>query len=355
VQWILREHDLLERCRRRYGDVFSLNAWPFLYLLVVVCDPEEIKRIFTADSDAVRAGEGNAPLVNIVGPESVLLLDGARHLHRRKLMLPSFHGERIRAYGDLMREITDAEIDRWPLRTPFEAHASMQKITLRVILRAIFGIEDAARMSELEHLVPGMMSSPALMVPILRHDYGPASPWRRFTARRSAIDAILFNEMARKRADPNLAQRNDVLSLLLQATDERGEHMTDTELRDQLVTLLVAGHETTATVLAWTFERLLRNPHVLTRLRATLAEDNEEYLECVIKESMRSRPPVHPAPARVARTERADLRERAGASPASQTGACSQHPQRREYLRGTSAVVERVEELTRAASLLQAA
>ncbi|HEY2141407.1 MAG TPA: cytochrome P450 [Solirubrobacteraceae bacterium] len=292
VPWLLAEHRLLERCRRRYGDVFTLNSWPFDDLLVVVCDPVEIKRIFTADSDVVRAGEGNGFLEDVTGPESVLLLDGDRHLHRRKLMLPSFHGERIGAYGDLMREITDAEVDSWSVGSAFPAHTSMQRITLRVILRAIFGIEDAARMTELERLIPGLLGSIALVVPQLQRDLGPGSPWRRFTATRDAVDAILFDEMARKRADPRLAERDDVLSMLLQATDGHGEHMTDTELRDQLVTLLLAGHETTATALAWTFERLLRNPRVLTRLRATLAEDDEQYLECVIKESMRSRPVV---------------------------------------------------------------
>jgi cytochrome P450 len=253
AHWLLREHDLLERCRRRYGDVFSLNTWPFDDKLVVICDPDEIKRIFTGDPQSLRAGEGNAVLEPVVGPESVLLLDEARHLHRRKLMLPSFHGERISTYGELMREITDAEIDAWPVGSPFPIHESMQRITLRVILRAVFGIEDAARMHELERLIPGLIGSPALVVPFLQHDFGPGSPWRRFTTRRDAIDAILFDEMARKRSDPNLAERSDVLSMLLEATDEHGQRMTDTELRDQLITLLLAGHETTATALAWTF------------------------------------------------------------------------------------------------------
>jgi cytochrome P450 len=300
VPWLLREHDLLERCRRRYGDVFTLDSYPFDDLLVVVCDPAEIKRIFTGDTDTLRAGEGNQVLEPVVGPESVLLLDGAAHLHRRKLMLPPFHGERIGAYGELMREITEAEIDAWPIGSAFPIHNSMQTITLRVILRAIFGIEDATRMHELEALIPGLIGSPALVVPLMQHDFGPASPWRRFTDRRAAVDAILFDEMARKRADPHLSERSDVLSLLLQATDEQGERMTDMELRDQLVTLLLAGHETTATALAWTFERLLRNPEPLARLRATLAEGSEDYLECTIKESMRSRPVVSYAMRRLA-------------------------------------------------------
>jgi len=289
AQWLLNEHHLLERCRRRYGDVFSLKMWP-LGLLVVVCDPAEIKRVFTGDPDVLQAGEGNAVTEPVAGPESVLLLDGKRHLHTRKLMLPSFHGERIKVYGELIGEIADAEIDRWPLQAAFPVHASMQAITLRVILRAVFGIEDVARRAELERLIPKLIGSPALLWPVLQYDLGAWSPWRRFLALRDEVDAILFDEIARKRSDPRLALHDDILSLLLQARDENGEAMSDGELRDQLVTLLLAGHETTATALAWTFERLLRNPVTLGRLQNALTDGDEEYLECVIKESLRSRP-----------------------------------------------------------------
>jgi cytochrome P450 len=299
AQWLLREHRLLERCRRRYGDVFSLRMWP-LGLLVVVCEPAEIKRIFTGDPEIVQAGEGNAVTEPVAGPESVLLLDGKRHLHTRKLMLPSFHGERIQAYGDLIGEIAAAEIDRWPVGTPFPIHPSMQTITLRVILRAVFGIEDVARRIELERLIPELINSPALLWPVLQYDLGPRSPWRRFLALREEVDAILFDELARRRSDPDLAERGDILSMLLQARDEEGEAMGDWELRDQLVTLLLAGHETTATALAWSFERILRNPAVLGRLRVALAEGDEDYLDCVIKESLRSRPIIPYAMRRLA-------------------------------------------------------
>ena len=292
VRWLLTEHALLERCRERYGDVFSLKAWP-LGLLVIVCDPDEIKRIFTGDPNTLQAGEGNSVLEPITGPQSVLLLDGEEHLHRRKLMLPSFHGERMSAYGGLIEDIANNEIDAWPLRTVFPVHPSMQRITLRVILRAVFGIENAVRMGELERLIPGLLGSPALVWPILQHDLGPGSPWRRFRVTRGAVDAILLAQIARTREDPDLAQRSDVLSLLLQARDEDGQQMSDPELRDQLMTLLLAGHETTATALAWTFERVLRTPQVLERLRATLAEGEDDYLECTIKESLRSRPVVN--------------------------------------------------------------
>jgi cytochrome P450 family 135 len=289
--WLLAEHDLLARCRRRYGDVFSLRIWPVGFV-VVIADPAEIKRVFTSDPNQLRAGEGNVVMQPVAGPESVLLLDDKRHLNRRKLMLPPFHGERMSVYADLIGEIADEEIARWPLGDPFSAHTSMQRITLRVILRAVLGIEDPARGAELERLLPKLLNSPALLWPILQRDMGARSPWRRFTALRERVDAILFDEIARKRADPDLAEHEDILSMLVQAHDEHGESMTDEELRDQLVTLLLAGHETTATGLAWTFERVLRTPDVHARLRTAIAEDDERYLDCLIKEGLRLRPVV---------------------------------------------------------------
>jgi cytochrome P450 family 135 len=289
--WLLAEHDLLARCRRRYGDIFSLRIWPVGFL-VVIADPAEIKRVFTSDPDQLRAGEGNVVMQQVAGPESVLLLDGKRHLNRRKLMLPPFHGERMSVYADLIGEIADAEIARWPVGEPFSAHESMQRITLRVILRAVLGIEDAARGAELERLLPKLLNSPALLWPFLQRDMGARSPWRRFVALRERVDAILFDEIARKRADPNLAEHEDILSMLLGARDEHGEAMTDEELRDQLVTLLLAGHETTATGLAWIFERVLRTPGVHADLRRAVAEDDDRYLDCLIKEGLRLRPVV---------------------------------------------------------------
>ncbi len=287
--WLLREHDLLGRCRRRYGEVFSLNMWP-LGFMVVVADPDEVKRIFTGDPDVFHAGEGNAVTEPVAGPESVLLLDGEPHLQRRKLMLPPFHGERLGVYGDLIAEITDQQIEGWQPDTEFAIHPAMQAITLSVILRAVLGVEDAARRAELERLMPRLINSPALLWPFLQYDLGPHSPWRRFLALRDRIDVLLFEEIQFKRDDPDLAEREDILSLLLQARDEQGEPMGDSELRDQLVTLLLAGHETSATALAWAFERLLRTPAVLERLRTKLTEGDGEYLDCVIKETMRSRP-----------------------------------------------------------------
>jgi cytochrome P450 len=289
--YVLREHALLRGCRRRYGPVFSLNAWP-VGLMVVVADPGEVKRIFTGDPGVLHAGEGNAVALPVAGAESILMVDEERHLRRRKLMLPPFHGERLGVYETLIEEIADAEIDRWPLRTEFPIHPTMQAITLRVILRAVLGIEDAARRSELERLIPDLINSRILLWPFLQRDLGARSPWRRFGALSDRVDTLLFEEIEAKRRDPALAERDDILSMLLGARDEQGEPMGDGELRDQLVTLLLAGHETSATTLAWAFERLVRTPAALGRLRDSLAEGSEDYLDCVVKETLRARPIV---------------------------------------------------------------
>lgn len=285
------EQTLLERCQRRYGDVFMIRVWPF-ERLVVVADPAEVKRIFRGDATLLHAGEGNKILEPLVGLESVLLLDESDHMHQRKLMLPSFHGDRMRLYGDLMEEITLEEIDRWPLGEAFELHGPMQAITLRVIMRAVFGIEDTGRLKRLERLLMRMLDlgQATMMVPFLQHDLGTRSPWGRFTAVRAAADEMMFAEIRERRGSPGLEERSDVLSLLMQARDEDGQPMSDRALRDELVTLLVAGYETTATQLAWTFERLLRHPRVLDRLLAEIASGDDGYLDVVIKESQRSRP-----------------------------------------------------------------
>jgi len=273
-----------------------LHATGFGLPLVVVADPAEARRIFAGDPATLRAGDGNSgPLRELVGEQSLLLLDEQRHLHRRKLMLPPFHGERMRVYGELMTEIADAEIDRWPLDRAFPIHPSMQAITLRVILRAIFGIEhDERKLSRLEKLFvrysrQGMRPWMLLMA---RRELPRFGPWRPFLRTRAEVDELLCDEIDSRTRDPKLEAREDILSLLIQARDEDGQGLSPPELRDQLMTLLVAGHETTATGLAWSIERLLRHPHVLQRLTIELAAGHEEYLGCVVQESLRSRPVI---------------------------------------------------------------
>jgi cytochrome P450 len=292
--WLLAEPTLFPRWRERYGDVFMLRSTGFTPPLVVVADPAEAKRIFAGDPTTLRAGSANGgPLGRLVGDQSLLLLDEERHLHRRKLMLGPFHGERMRLYGELMKAIADEEIDRWPLHQAFPLHPSMQAITLRIILRAVFGVEhDEQKLAHVERLFVryGNQGMRPWMLMMAMRDLPRHGPWQAFLRTRAEVDKLLYEEIDRRTNDPRLAEREDILSLLVQARDEDGAGLSSVELRDQLMTLLIAGHETTATALAWSFERLLRTPRVLRRLTQELEAGEEEYLGWVIKESLRSRP-----------------------------------------------------------------
>jgi cytochrome P450 len=268
--------------------------------IVFISDPGAIKQIFTGDPDVLHAGEANAtPLEPLMGRNSVLTLDGPEHMRQRKLMLPSFHGQRMQRYGDLMRSIAENEVRSWPVGEPFALRPRSQAITLEIILRAVFGIKDAERLARLRDRLGRMLDmgmqpsalASIVLVPI-RRTFG-RRVWKRFRQLRSDVDEILYDEIRRRRTMSNLAEHQDVLSILLQARDEQGKPMTDAELRDELMTLLVAGHETTATTLAWTFDQLLRHPAELEKLESEIeAGESEEYLDAVIKETLRIRPVV---------------------------------------------------------------
>jgi cytochrome P450 len=294
----------LEACRRRYGDVVKLGTL-FDSGFVMVFDPGMLKEVFQGSGEQLHAGEANALLGPVLGERSVLLLDGAEHLRHRRLLLPPFHGERMRAYGEAIREATDREIESWPVGEPFSVMASMQSLTLRVIVRAVFGYEAGADADELRRRLRAMIEPVArprgLLLIGLLDRFGAArraAATSRFEAQRRAVDEILYAEIARRRSEPDLEQRTDVFSALLLAQDEQGERLSDREVRDELVTLLLAGHETTATGLAWTFDLLLHTPAVHTRA----LERDEEYLDAVVKESLRLRP-VIPGVGRVVRGE----------------------------------------------------
>jgi cytochrome P450 len=247
----------------------------------------------------LHAGEANAPpLEPIMGKHSVLLLDGAEHMRQRKLMLPSFHGERMQGYGDQMAEIAHREIDSWPVGEPFALRDRTQAITLEVIMRTVFGIRDAERLAQLSDVLSRMLdigtnrlAMAGIAFPALRRTIGKGI-WDRFFALRAQADELIYDEIRRRRDDPATPERDDVLSILLQARDEDGQAMTDVELRDELMTLLVAGHETTSTAISWAFDLLLHDPERLARLRAELEEGGDEYLDAVIKETLRIRPVV---------------------------------------------------------------
>ncbi len=285
----------IEACRRRYGDVVTFSSL-FDSCFVMVFDPDLVKQVFRQPPDRLRAGEANAVLGPVVGERSVLLLDGSEHLRQRRLLLPPFHGERMRTYEAVMQEAADRAIDGWPVGEPFALLPSMQSLTLDVIMRAVFGVDEGPRQEELKRRVRAMIDPVSrrlgvLLLAVTGGRFGSAAG-ERFEERRRAMDELIYEEIARRRAAPDLREREDILSMLLLARDEDGDAMTDRELRDELVTLLVAGHETTATGLAWAFELLLRNPDVLERLRAGLAEGGDDYLNAVVKETLRARPVI---------------------------------------------------------------
>jgi cytochrome P450 len=290
------------RFARRYGPV-AKTSFPGFGRMIYVSDPELAKQVFSGDPTLFHAGEAAEGVIGpVVGPNSVLTLDERPHMRQRKLLLPPFHGESMRRWGDTIREITERDIDAWPVGKPFALRSRTQRITLEVILRAVFGVRERTRFERAQALIDefARRAGPITLLPFMRRDLGRFSPWPRFKRARAALDAFLYDEIDRRREESDLEARDDVLSLLLQASDEDGQPMTDRELRDELVTVLGAGHETTATGLAWAFERLLRNPEVLDRLKRSL-DDGDEYLDATIKETLRIRPVLLDTARRVTR------------------------------------------------------
>jgi cytochrome P450 len=286
----------LTHLQRRYGDIFTLS-FPYFGRLVYVADPALVKAVFTGPADRFHAGEANATVLEpALGPNSVLTLDDAPHMQQRKLLLPPFHGERIERYGELIREVTLREMESWPVGEPFALRPHTQRITLAVIMRAVFGVHAEERLARFARLIDAFAGrvNAITVFPMLRRDLGRWSPWTRFLRAREALDEFIYEEIALGRAETGTAERerDDVLSLLLAARHDDGSPMSDEELRDELVTVLGAGHETTATALAWAMERLLRNPRVLGCLRESLAGGEVEYLDATIKETLRTRPVI---------------------------------------------------------------
>jgi len=282
----------LERQWRRHGDAFSIN-FPGFGRMAYFAHPDTVKQIFTGDPGSLHAGEANGRVLEpALGKFSLLTLDEDDHLRQRKLLLPPFHGERVRRYGELIAGIAEREIERWPLGQPFALRPRMQSITLDVILRAVFGVRGEDRLARFRATLPQLTeaSGVVMWLPFMRRNFGPWSPWARFVRMRRAVDDLVYEEIRLRRADPDASERDDVLSLLLQARHEDGSPMSDLELRDELITLLTAGHETSATALAWSVERLLRNPEALERLLSD--PDDDAYLEAVVKETLRVRPVV---------------------------------------------------------------
>jgi len=291
LAWWTRSIPLFERCRARYGKRFTLHLLqtpPGVHL----SDPDEIKEVFTAPADVLHPGEGARILEPVVGANSVILLDEGAHLSQRKLMLPAFHGERMAALTGLLEEVTEREVASWPLDTPVELHPRFQALTLEVILRAVFGLDPGSRLESLRDAFGFILefgNHPASMFPLLQR----GERWHEYVRSRAAIDALLFELIDERRADPSAEERDDVLAMLLAARHEDGSQMSEQELRDELMTLLVAGHETTASELAWAFERLARAPEALAPLLDEVDSDSgDDYLTATIHETLRHRPVI---------------------------------------------------------------
>jgi cytochrome P450 len=293
--WMFRPLPFMERCRARHGDVFTVRL-PLSGGVVNICDPQLIRTVFADRGDRLHAGEANIVLQPVLGSRSVLLLDGPEHKRQRKLMLPSFHGERMQRHGPLIAGVTARRVEGWPTGRAFPLRSEFQEITLDVILRAVFGLAEGERLTELRASLGGLLASGRnrlAMLPPLQRPLGGLSPWARLMRARAACDRLLYAEIRRRRTAPDLAGRDDVLSLLLLARDEQGREMTDVELRDELITLLLAGHETTATSLAWLFDLVLHEPAAMRRLEAeVLNGGGTAWLDACITEAMRLRPVV---------------------------------------------------------------
>jgi cytochrome P450 len=285
----------LERCRERYGKRFTIRL-PLTPAFVMLTDPDEVKQVFTAPPDVLQPGRGARVLEPVVGANSVLLLDEGPHMEQRKLMLPAFHGERMERLAGLMTEVAAEEVESLPRGAPVALHPRMQELTLKIILRAVFGIDPGARFDALRERLQSMLAfgdKPISLLPP-RPDGTVAKvaervgPFAQFVRLQEEVDEILFALIDERRAGGG--EGNDVLAMLLEARHEDGSPMDEQEIRDELLTLLVAGHETTATSLAWAFERLVHEPAVLERLVEEIDGDDDAYVTATIQETLRARP-----------------------------------------------------------------
>jgi cytochrome P450 len=287
---------------KKYGDVYTVRLMPKGRPLVLFTRPEHAKEIFAGDPEIFHAGKGNAILGPVMGEHSLLLQDGAAHKRARKLLMPAFNGQALRGYQEMVSQIARDEVAHWRRGQRFRSHDRMNVLTLEIILRVVFGVTDEARLAALRPRVNATVNvSPAVLlvwsIPAL-HRIGP---WKAAVENQVELDELMYAEIRERRTAPDLAERTDVLSRLIREGEETGDRLSDTELRDQLVTLLLAGHETTATALAWALYELGRQPELMRRTQAAADAgdaDGDAWLDAVMKESLR----LHPVIPMVVRT-----------------------------------------------------
>jgi len=298
--FVTQRHWAAPRWRRKYGDVFSLHLAP-AGRAVILTRPDDIREVFAGPADTFHAGEGNAILGPVMGEYSVLLLDEDAHREARKRVMAAFHGEAVRGYGEVIEQIAADSVATWPVGRPFSVHQKMNDISLEVILRIVFGVTDEARVGELRPLLQELVQiGPTVFIGWFFPRLQKFGPWRRYEQVKTRIDELLFAEISDRRRAPDLAERKDVLSKLIVAAPEQ----SDRELRDHLITLLLAGHETTASTLAWTFHDLARRPELLGKVQRAADAGDDAYLDATVKESMRLRPVIANAARRLAKPVR---------------------------------------------------
>ncbi|ACK69283.1 cytochrome P450 [Gloeothece citriformis PCC 7424] len=303
VEALFQPLEYLEKQRSRMGDIYWGESFAFPHL-VIIGDPKGIEQVFTADPNCFEIGNSNKIVHPIVGGYSLILLDGQSHQQQRKLLMPPFHGERMRNYGQTIYNVTQQVMEKWPKNQPFLMRQSTQEITLRVIIETVFGVHQGEKLERLQHLLNEFLEifnkvwgAMFLFYPILQKDLGAWSPWGKYLRLRQEIDEILFTEIKERR---HQLPTEDILSLMISAKDENGQSMSDQELRDELMTLLFAGHETTASAIAWAFYWIHRQPEIKQKLLEELKEVDVEnegitvaklpYLSAVCAETLRIYP-----------------------------------------------------------------
>ncbi|HEY9672909.1 MAG TPA: cytochrome P450 [Waterburya sp.] len=306
IQWFANPSGYMEACAQRYGDMFTLRIGPVFTPQVFISNPQAIQEIFSTNPKQLDSGEEAGFKSALLGQQSILALAGEPHRRRRKLLMPPFHGERMRSYGQLICDITEQVTQKWVMDEPISALSSTQAISFRVILKAVFGLEDGSRYDKIQELLTAALNPKrpllyALMILFrsLQQDLGSWSPWGQFMDKVRQIDQLIYAEIQERREQPD-PSRTDILSLMMAARDESGEPMTDVELRDELLTLLFAGHETTASSLAWGLYWIHSLPHVREKLLQELESLGSSpdlsailrlpYLNAVCQETLRIYP-----------------------------------------------------------------
>ena len=293
-QWMFKPIEFMERCRKRYGPIFTIRLGP-AQSVVMVGTPELAKEVLTGNPAVLRAGDTNGIFRPVVGSNSILLLDGDAHMRQRKIMLPGFGASHATEFVDQVREITEKRISGWKAGQKLLLHEEMEAISFASIMRVVFGEHSDDSHADLRELIPEMMDrcdSPFTLMPWFRRDL-VGTPYSRLMKVLDKIDAILFEIIDERRADPMTQFRDDTVSLLLRAMHEDESSLTDQEVRDEVLTMIMAGYETTTSGGAWALERLLRSPDKLERLVAEIEQgEDDAYLDAVVKETLRARPVV---------------------------------------------------------------